>query len=83
MHGVIEQDAHCSIAITAVSNASELLKVGVHQGGDDGHIHDICDRIWENPPYGTACAIVLQAFFIAYGDNIAKVIFLQLWLDKP
>ena len=21
--------------------------------------------------------------FIAYGDNIAKVIFLQLWLDKP
>ena len=22
----------------------------------------ICDRIWENPPYGTACAIVLQAF---------------------
>ena len=42
-----------------------------------------CDRIWQKPPYGTACAIVLQAFFIAYGDNIVKVIFLQLWLDKP
>ena len=24
----------------------------------------ICDRIWENPPYGTTCAIVLQAFLL-------------------
>ena len=24
-----------------------------------------------------------QLFFIAYGDNIANITFLQLWLDKP
>ena len=28
------------------------------------HCYHICDRIWENPPYGTACAIVLQAFLL-------------------
>ena len=27
-------------------------------------MYSICDRIWENPPYGTACAIVLQAFLL-------------------
>lgn len=38
-----------------------------------GHI---CDRIWEDRACRNACAII---FFVAYGYNIAKLVFVELW----
>ena len=36
------------------------------------------DQIWQNPAYWAACTIIFIDVFIAYGHNIAKVVFVQL-----
>ena len=50
---------------------------------DDQMLH-ICDRLRENPACGRPCAIILREFLLPMViANLANIVSLQLWLDKP